>query len=89
MLPTWLFQFLCIVGFVGQIVNLWLLSKGKIVYPLIILIYANYVGIESTLAMNDPSQRVVFLFALLNVYGMAMGFRGLLRVRREKNEKLS
>lgn len=68
-----------------QFVNFWYLSKGnlKVVYPLSIIVYVLYIIIETILAFNSPDQMGIMIFNAVNIWGLAMSFRGLMRLKSE------
>lgn len=59
-----------------QAANFWLLSKGNIVYPLIIAIYTMYMVVEGWLAMRDPGQQLVWLYVALNAWSLYCASKG-------------
>ena len=59
-----------------QLTNMWFLSKGTIVYPIMLIVYAGYMAIETYLAVSDPSQWSIMLFNIVNVWAVAMALKG-------------
>lgn len=72
---------LSIIGFCLQLVNMWWLSKGRIVYPVMAALYLDYALVESILAIRDPEQWGIWLFAALSLYAFLMSLKGWLRWR--------
>ena len=73
-----------------QFLNLWLLSKGRlsVAYPIGIAVYLGYFGIETVLAISEPEQWPILIFNLVNVWGVAMNIRGLIRIRSQRTSVL-
>lgn len=64
----------------------WSISKGKlkIAYPILMIVYALYITIETILAFNVPSQISILLFNVVNMWAFYMAFRGMKRLKKEK-----
>ncbi len=75
---TW-FDVLTVATVGLQFFNFWLVSKGKINYPLLIVIYVGYIILETTLALNQKDQIFILLFNLVNIWAIAMAIKGMLR----------
>lgn len=73
-----------------QFVNHWFLGKGnlKVVYPVSIAVYIMYIIVETTLALNDPTQAGILLFNLVNTWALFNAVKGLMR-EKEKDDNQS
>lgn len=64
----------------------WIYSKGKlnISYPMQALCHIGFLIVETIVALRDPAQYSIFLFHILNVWGVAMNIKGYLRLKWKK-----
>ena len=80
-----------IVAVTMQILNHWLLSKGSLKSHHIttIVVATFYIVIETSLALRDPAQISIMLFNIVNVWMLIMAVKGLRRISRLENDKMS
>lgn len=83
---TYFFWITSIILVALQFVNHWFLGKGnlKVVYPVSIVVYIMYIIVETTLALNDPTQAGILLFNLVNTWALFNAVKGYLRERDKK-----
>lgn len=75
------FDFTVVVVVVLQFINFWYISKNKICYLLLMVIYVGYIIVETTLALKEDDQSSVILFNLVNIWALAMTAKGYVRQR--------
>ena len=68
-----------VAAVVLQFIHLWLYSGGKLkyAYPMALLVYANYLVVETVLGFASPEQIGILVFNIVNIWGMAMAIRGM------------
>lgn len=69
-----------------QTVNFWLISRGRLLFPLILAIYGLYMVIEGWLAYRDPEQSLLWLFVALNAWAIVCTVRGWRAACKTKEE---
>lgn len=76
---------LSILIVLNQLVNYYFYGKGnlKVSYPLTMISMLGYMVVETMLAFNDPSQRAIFLFNLVNLFGFVNAYKGYKRLKGE------
>lgn len=60
-------------------INLWFNAKGKIVYPLLLVVYSGYAVVELSLALRDSYQWSIILFVLLDFWAISMAIKGWIK----------
>lgn len=61
------FNMVVVFGFLGSVVNYWLLGKGRINRLLFLFVLACFVITESIVAVHQP---VYWLYVALNIWGI-------------------
>lgn len=69
-----------------ECIHQWVLSKGnlRVSYRMAIGVYIGYIIVETTLALRNPEQLHILVFNTVNVWGIVMAIKGLLRLKREE-----
>lgn len=62
-----LFNIVVVLGFLGSVLNYWLLGKGRINKPLFLFVLGCFVVTETCVALHQP---VYWLYVALNVWGI-------------------
>jgi hypothetical protein len=83
-----MFDLIVLVGFLLQVVNLSEQGRGKIHYPLMIVVYSCFAVSEGWVAMADD-RTSYWLFVSLSSFGVLQGIRGYVRTKNLFNRKTS
>ena len=72
-----------------QFICQWYFSKGNlsIAYPLTILVYLCYIGIDVGIVLYNPKLAAILLFSVANIWTLLMSTKGIFRLKKEKQER--
>lgn len=84
----WFLNLSIILLIILQFINHWNLSKGKLmlVYPLTIVVGVSNIILDAIIAIYNPELSGMVLYTISNIWSIIMATKGLLRLRKEKND---